>query len=72
MIQLLSEISIFIPLGYCRASIRKAYVMQPVTDASRFKVNPIPKWAVPLELIEWQPVYHQIGAEGEKGIGQDV
>ena len=41
--------------------------MQPVSDTSRFKVNPLPKWAVPLELIEWQPVYHQRGAEGEKG-----
>ena len=39
--------------------------MQPVDDPDRGLVNPNPQWAVPLELIEWQPVYHQQGAVGE-------
>ena len=39
--------------------------MQPVDDPTRLKENPNPKWAVPIELIELQPVYHQLGAQGE-------
>ncbi|KAF8062721.1 hypothetical protein HT031_004051 [Scenedesmus sp. PABB004] len=43
------------------------YRMQPTDDPARFKTNPLPKWEVPLELIEWQPVFHQRGATGLSG-----
>ena len=33
--------------------------MQEVTDPARRAVNPSPKWAVPIELIEWQASYTQ-------------
>ena len=33
--------------------------MQEVTDPARRAVNPKPKWAVPIELIEWQAAYTQ-------------
>lgn len=39
--------------------------LQPVDDIARKKDNPAPQWPVPIELIEWQPVYHQAGAKGE-------
>ena len=29
--------------------------------------QPQTQWQVPLELIEWQPVYHQHGATGVEG-----
>lgn len=53
------------PLPACR----QAYEMQPVTAPERLKDNPRPKWAVPMEVIEWQPVYHQVGGRpgGELG-----
>lgn len=37
---------------------------QSVDDPARKQHNPNPKWPVPVELIEWQPVYHQRGAKG--------
>jgi hypothetical protein len=40
---------------------RLAYAMQAVDHPDRCKTNRSPKWAVPFELIEWQPVYHQVG-----------
>ena len=36
-----------------------AYQMQEVSDPARRAVNPNPKWAVPIELIEWQAAYTQ-------------
>jgi hypothetical protein len=39
--------------------------MQPVDDPARAKFNSNPKWGVPIDLIEWQPVYHQKSATGE-------
>ena len=40
-----------------------AYVMQEVDSEERRKerTNPAPQWAVPRELIEWQPSYTQSG-----------
>ncbi len=48
------------PLEGCGA----AYVMQKVDSEERRKerTNPAPQWAVPRELIEWQPSYTQSGA----------
>ena len=48
------------PLEGCGA----AYVMQEVDSEERRKerTNPAPQWAVPRELIEWQPSYTQSGA----------
>lgn len=46
------------PLEGCR----KPYRMQAVGDPERLKTNPRPKWAVPEEVIEWQPSYVQRGA----------
>eukprot|EP00798_Chlamydomonas_sp_ICE-L_P002827 gene2827-4976_t len=37
---------------------------QATDDPARKEVNPEPKWDVPIELIEWQPVYHQDGLTG--------
>ncbi|GLC42941.1 hypothetical protein PLESTB_001816700 [Pleodorina starrii] len=51
------------PLPSCRTP----YVMQPVNDPARSKHNRNPKWPVPQELIEWQPVYHQQDAVGIGG-----
>ncbi|KAI8470158.1 MAG: SNF2 family N-terminal domain-containing protein [Monoraphidium minutum] len=51
------------PLPGCGA----AYTLQAVDDPARREHNPNPKWPVPLELIEWQPVYHQRGATGVSG-----
>ena len=48
---------------------RHPYTMQSVNDPARRRdaqggLNPNPKWAVPKELIEWQPAYVQLGATG--------
>ena len=40
---------------------------QAVDDPERLRLNPAPKWPVPLELIEWQPAYVQRGEEGRGG-----
>ena len=40
----------------------KAYKMQSETDKRRLKDNPLPKWPVPVELIEWQTAFAQQGA----------
>eukprot|EP00879_Flechtneria_rotunda_P005819 GHRR01006123.1.p1 GENE.GHRR01006123.1~~GHRR01006123.1.p1 ORF type:complete len:1000 (+),score=452.54 GHRR01006123.1:320-3001(+) len=44
-----------------------AYTMQARDDPARYGNNPNPKWEVPLDVIEWQPVYHQEGATGVSG-----
>ena len=48
-----------------------AYRMQAVDDPARIPVNTNPKWPVPIEVIEWQPVYtqkvkmhHAVGSPG--------
>lgn len=41
-----------------------AYLMQPRSDPARRKENPNPKWAVPQQLIEFQPAFAQLGAVG--------
>eukprot|EP00775_Hariotina_reticulata_P009277 gene9277-9442_t len=41
--------------------------LQAVDDPARYKNNPHPKWQVPLDMIEWQPVFHQRGATGVSG-----
>ena len=41
--------------------------MQEVHDPTRLETNPRAQWAVPMDLIEMQPVYHQFGAEGAVG-----
>lgn len=41
------------------AECQVAYQMQEVSDPARRAVNPAPKWAVPIELIEWQAAYTQ-------------
>ncbi|GLI71785.1 hypothetical protein VaNZ11_017130, partial [Volvox africanus] len=51
------------PLPSCRTP----YVMQAVDDPARRKHNRSPKWPVPQELIEWQPVFHQSDAVGIGG-----
>lgn len=51
------------PLPDCHTG----YVMQSVDDPVRKETNPNPKWAVPTELIEWQPSYTQRGAQGLEG-----
>ncbi|EFJ45793.1 hypothetical protein VOLCADRAFT_93875 [Volvox carteri f. nagariensis] len=56
------------PLPSCRTP----YLMQAVDDAARKKHNKNPKWPVPQELIEWQPVYHQQNAVGEWGEGREM
>lgn len=33
--------------------------MQEVDDLARKETNAQPKWAVPVEVIEWQPAYTQ-------------
>lgn len=33
--------------------------MQSVSEAARLETNPNPKWAVPKDVIEWQPAYTQ-------------
>ena len=38
---------------------KKPYLMQAVDDPKRKHDNTNPKWAVPLEFIEWQPSYTQ-------------
>ncbi|GAX78477.1 hypothetical protein CEUSTIGMA_g5916.t1 [Chlamydomonas eustigma] len=48
-------------------SCRRPYLMQSVKDPGRQATNSNPQWAVPLHLIEWQPVYHQLGAQGVAG-----
>lgn len=58
------ETIILLALALCRAALRCA--VQAVDHAERKKANPNPKWPVPYELIEWQPVYHQRGAVGEQ------
>ena len=40
-------------------SCRKPYIMQSVSEAARLETNPNPKWAVPKDVIEWQPAYTQ-------------
>jgi hypothetical protein len=49
------------------AKCNTPYEMQPVEDPSRKAHNDNPKWAVPRELIEWQPAYAGVGAEGHRG-----
>ena len=44
-----------------------AFQMQSVSDKARALTNPNPKWAVPIEAIEWQPSYSQAGALGASG-----
>lgn len=46
----------------CRAACpvcHTAYEQQAVDDPVRRETNPIPKWPVPFEVIEWQPSYTQ-------------
>lgn len=46
-----------------------AYLMQSAEDASRLMHNLRPKLPVPIEVIEWQPSYAQLGAVGKSGGG---
>ena len=48
-----------IPHPACGAALSDP---QAVDDPDRLADNPHPKWAVPHELIEWQPAYAQQGA----------
>ena len=45
----------------------EAYATQPADDPARRAHNDRPKWAVPVELIEWQPAYAGRGAVGHRG-----
>lgn len=41
------------------ALCKQPYLMQAVDDPMRTQFNKLPRWAVPLEMIEWQPSYTQ-------------
>lgn len=49
------------------AKCNTPYSMQAVEDPGRRDFNDNPKWAVPHELIEWQPAFVGFDAQGHRG-----